>query len=157
MQYEKYTRSARAEFGTRGMSRREVGSQFGFSQFCGGRRAFVFCRSRRKETLILGLSSSSSSSLVLDLLSTHSTTMRKRTRTKSGSRMSDSLPRYALSLTPRFSGVIMRLGAVNRFNRFHTARPNHRKTAEAVQNLLSSVCTPLKRGVNERSACSAVI
>jgi len=52
MQYEQYTQSGRAEFETRGTPGRELDSQSGFSEFCGGRRALLFCRSRRKETLI---------------------------------------------------------------------------------------------------------
>jgi hypothetical protein len=161
MQYEQYTRSGRAEFETRGTPGREIDSQSGFSEFCGGRRALLFCRSRRKETLI-----NSRRLVVLVLLlvigflgsegrSRARTTTRTRTNT---ARLRivptvDSFVPRSLSLTPRFSGVVAALDEVNRFNGFHSAQPSlHEKTAEAVQGFLGAFSTPLKRGVNEKNA-----
>jgi hypothetical protein len=165
MQYEQHTRSGRAEFGSQKAPGREVDSESGFSRFSGGRRVFEnppppSCSSRGKETLI---NSARFIVLVLESLGTESRSRTRMRTTMTTTRRTNwarlrivapfalLVPR-SLSLAPRFSGVAAALDRGNRFNGFRHVQPSlHKKTAKAVQRFLSSFCTPVKRGVNERS------
>ena len=53
-----------------------------------------------------------------------------------------------ISLTPRFSGVVLRCGGLNRFNGFLLAA----ETVETVLRRASCQITSLKRGVNDNQA-----